>query len=150
MDIPGAERLVRVFGRWPSFHDAEVVDLRLERRGRDDFEGPVLLARFHLFRGRKDPSRAGGVRWEDHTLATLRFGCVHHLSIAGFNHQNAILDLHIETLEAGAHPASPSLPAYRVAFEPSFGVGASFLCASVEVVDVAPGCPPGSVYGDAP
>jgi hypothetical protein len=31
--IPGADELAAWFGHWPSFHDAEVVELRLRRRG---------------------------------------------------------------------------------------------------------------------
>ena len=29
--IDGSEKLVRIFGYWPSFHDAEVIDLHLWR-----------------------------------------------------------------------------------------------------------------------
>jgi hypothetical protein len=29
-EIEGAERLTQIFGRWPSFHDAEVLRVRLD------------------------------------------------------------------------------------------------------------------------
>jgi hypothetical protein len=32
-DIPGANAIVEMLGSWPSFHDAEIVRLRLERDG---------------------------------------------------------------------------------------------------------------------
>jgi hypothetical protein len=32
-DIIGADRVLATFGRWPSFHDAEIVRLHLERDG---------------------------------------------------------------------------------------------------------------------
>ena len=32
--VPGADKLVNWFGHWPSFHDAEVINLELNRVGR--------------------------------------------------------------------------------------------------------------------
>jgi Immunity protein 50 len=33
-DIPGAEEIISWYGKWPSFHDAEILELHLERTGR--------------------------------------------------------------------------------------------------------------------
>lgn len=142
--VAGAEQLVEIFGAWPSFHDSEILELRLKRRGRDEFEGPQLEIVFHLFQGERDPAATSGVRWFNHTQATFRFSNVCELAITEFNNQNAILDLLLEA--GGAHPMSTSLPAVRVTLQPGYGVGGSFLCSSIEVVKVEAGCPPGSVY----
>lgn len=31
--LPGAEKVISWFGEWPSFHDAEVLELHMDRRG---------------------------------------------------------------------------------------------------------------------
>jgi hypothetical protein len=49
--IQGSEKLTSIFGYWPSFHDAEIIDLHFWRgvvepdQGRYDF--PVLTLRIH-------------------------------------------------------------------------------------------------------
>ncbi len=45
--IAGAERVLDIFGAWPSFHDAEVLSLRLDRSGLSG--GPELEAEIHVF-----------------------------------------------------------------------------------------------------
>lgn len=145
-DVQGARKLIDIFGDWPSFHDAEVIEARLDRRGRDDFEGPTLWLRVHLFQGREDTNVASGVSWYNHTIATLRFANVHGLAMEGFNGQNAISDLRME--RAGSHPLASGLSAISVSLDPSFGIGCSFVCSSVEVSAVESGIPPGSVYCD--
>src|SRR5262245_55576174 len=48
VQIPGAEKVVSIFGRWPSFHDAEVVRFVLERS--DPYaNGPSIFADVHAF-----------------------------------------------------------------------------------------------------
>lgn len=48
-----SERLTRIFGRWPSFHDAEVTEAHLSR-GEPVMEGalsgsPTLTVKVHLW-----------------------------------------------------------------------------------------------------
>jgi hypothetical protein len=45
LKIDNHELLTRIFGKWPSFHDAEVLSLRLERSGNSHDDGPVLEGR---------------------------------------------------------------------------------------------------------
>jgi hypothetical protein len=42
--IAGAEKLITVFGYWPSFHDAEVLWIELRRRPCGEGYGPTLEA----------------------------------------------------------------------------------------------------------
>lgn len=67
-DIVQAGSLARVFGNWPSFHDAEIVWIRLDRG-----PTPSLEAAFHLFRMTKDVDESGYYLLKDHTLAVIRF-----------------------------------------------------------------------------
>ena len=78
--ISKSDELVEIFGSWPSFHDSEVVALRMERHGVDEFDGPELFVTFHLFEARPDEGRESGASWHKHTLATLRFSRVSELN----------------------------------------------------------------------
>jgi len=144
--VEGHERLTEIFGGWPSFHDAEVTGIRLERRGRDEWEGPIAFVSVHVCEGYREDERSTIVKWRKHTVVTFRFSRVVDVSMTDFNQQNAIWDLTFET----GRPESTDLtwvgPAYRVTFQPSFGVGFSFVCASAEVDSVEGTCPEGSVY----
>ena len=140
--ISNTEELVGIFGRWPSFHDSEVITLRLEREGPGEFDGPELFVTFHLFQGRADPSRDAGVSWHNHVLATFRFARVSELEIVGFNNQNAVFDLKVEPT------AEPKASLLLVTIESSFGMAASFLCSAVAVDNVERRAPTRSVYLD--
>jgi hypothetical protein len=90
--IAGSQKLIDIFGRWPSFHDAEVVELNFWR-GQvkpgvwdDSTIMPVLTAKIHIWIA----------------LATLRFEDVDDFRMEGFNHQNAIFGLSISVEDRGA------------------------------------------------
>ncbi len=145
--VKGAEKLTAIFGRWPSFHDAEVTSIRFER-GCPPAEGPVAYVSIHLFEAYRDAGTK--VKYGNHTVATLRFDTVVDVSLRGFNGQNGILDL---TLERGRPKSSEIVwqgPAYRVRFQRSFGVGLSFVCQSIEIHAIDRTCPEGSVYSSHP
>lgn len=62
------------------------------------------------------------------STVTLRFRNIHDLVLDGFNHQNVLGELAIETAPAGLKITLYSL----------YGVGGSFLCDFAEVGDVVP------------
>jgi hypothetical protein len=64
----------------------------------------------------------------------LRFLDVAELQLDGFNHQNAMLGLTLTDL--GDH--HPGRMQFEVEFDPAFGLNASFMCHSVQVVGVEP------------
>ena len=140
------ERLTAIFGRWPSFHDSEVIGIRLERSGRDEWEGPVAYVSVHVFEGYQDSDDSTEVKWRNHTIVTFRFASVVDLSLSGFNQQNAIQDLTFQSERLKKEELTWKGPAYRVNFQPAFGVGVSFVCRCIEVDTVERACPVGSVY----
>jgi Immunity protein 50 len=141
--VAGHEKLTSVFGDWPSFHDSEVLSIRLEREGYDEWTSPAVCATVHVFACRLNEHSPTGVEFYNHTLVTFRFNLVVNLELSGFNQQNAIFDL---IIEPSGHK-TPEIP-IDVTFQPSFGVGLSFSCQSVEIVEVKPGLPTNSVYFD--
>jgi len=47
--IAGHEKLVETFGQWPSFHDMEVVSLRLDRDQGEALTSPMATFSIHVF-----------------------------------------------------------------------------------------------------
>lgn len=137
--IEHAGRLMDIFGYWPSFHDAEVMELHLWRGDVDPDRGryvfPVLTVKLHLWAMTGEVNVEGHLQVRHHTLATLRFHDLHEdLELSGFNHQNAIYALSIERRERDNGPS----PFLAVELESSFGVGARFACQWAEVLEAVP------------
>ena len=132
--IDSSKKLTDIFGYWPSFHDAEILELTFRRGDVDPDAGryifPVLQTRMHLW---ELTNETGPLVREHHTLATLRFHDVDEFRMEGFNHQNAILGLSIVRQER----TSGRSPVFAVHFDPAFGMGATFVCGRVEVIDAA-------------
>jgi Immunity protein 50 len=138
--VSGHEQLTSVFGGWPSFHDAEVLSVRLEREGQNG-ESPALYASIHVFAGRRSVQSPTGVEFYNHTVVTFRFNLILGLRLTEFNHQNAIFDLIFEE-----PPDAPMGAPLRVTFEPSFGIDCSFFCKSADIMQVERRLPANSVY----
>jgi hypothetical protein len=133
--IEGSERLTKIFGFWPSFHDAEVFEINLWRGDvepeRQSYVFPVLMAKIHLWELTDEIDDKGLYVTRHHTMATLRFHDVSGLELTGFNHQNAIFGLAITREERTEGPS----PVFSVKFEEAFGVNAEFICTRIEVVE---------------
>jgi hypothetical protein len=132
--IDSSKKLTDIFGYWPSFHDAEILELTFWRGDVDPDAGryifPVLQTRMHLW---ELTNETGPLVRKHHTLATLRFHDIDEFRMEGFNHQNAILGLSIVRQERASGPS----PVFAVHFNPAFGMGATFVCGRVEVIDAA-------------
>jgi len=136
--IVGSEKLTSIFGRWPSFHDAEVHELHFQRGHIDTdakvYEFPHLTVKLHLWLVTNDVDQKGYYVSTKHTLTTMKFYDVDNFKMEGFNHQNAIFELGIEQKTRDEGPT----PYFAVDFEPSFGVGATFTCLRIEIVEAMP------------
>jgi hypothetical protein len=133
--IGDSKKLTDIFGYWPSFHDAEVIELHFWRGDVEPDVGryvfPVLKVDLFVWELTNDLNRQGYLVLLHHTLTTLRFHDVNEFRMEGFNHQNAILGLSIIREERSQGPS----PVFAVHFDPAHGMGASFICSRVEVVD---------------
>src|SRR6266567_3356891 len=92
--IPGAEELVRWFGFWPSFHDAEVLEVRLDRLSR-------FSIRIHTWRMTKEVDAQGYFVLDHHVVVTFWLEGLTGLSLEGFNAQNVIAGLDVEPTPTG-------------------------------------------------
>ncbi len=121
------------FGRWPSFHDAEVLALRLDR-GPDAQRLPSLELDVHLWEITDEVDAMGGDVLRKHTLATLRCEDIQELELFGFNLQNVLSDLRLDDLSELHDPAIR----WGVTLRSSYGLGGSFVCRRIGVTGVRP------------
>jgi len=133
--IEGAEKLITVFGYWPSFHDAEVLWLRMDRRAvREDVYLPTLEMMVHAFEMTSEIGPEGAYVLRHHVLVHLRFHMVDHVKLADFNHQNALYGLYFNDIRASQLEQAD----FEITLEGAWGLDGSFICKAVEVVDVTP------------
>ena len=135
--IENSESVTSLFGYWPSFHDAEVLQISISRSSEHD-GGPSLSADVHVFEMTQQVDSDGYYVNHKHSVVTLLFQGLDELSLDGFNHQNALSDLSIAETEPGGM--------LRVNFDSAYGLDSEFTCRTMKVVSVVPGVPPLSVY----
>lgn len=129
--IQNSEALTSVFGALPSFHDAEVVRLRLDRSG---ISRPELEADIHIFEMTSEVTPEGFYKLRHHTLATLLFKGIDSLAIDAFNQQNVLRELELKDIS----DRQLDVLKWEVVFEPSSGLGAHFLCEAITVLRAEP------------
>jgi hypothetical protein len=118
--VVGAGRVVEWFGQWPTFHDAEVLEVHLSRGGES-----WIRIRTWLMSERVD-SRGYYFREKEATV-TFRLARILDLELADFSSQNVI-----GSLEVVQTPAS-----IRLALWPIYGLG-GYLEAERVAVEVEP------------
>ena len=82
-EIQGASELQEWFGYWPSFHDAEIVALHLNREGVSSF-------RVHTWEMKREIEEKGYYVLAKHIVVEFIFEAVAGLSLEGFNRQNVL------------------------------------------------------------
>ncbi len=128
LTIPGAKALIDRFGQWPSFHDAEVVALTLNREG----ESTMTV---HVFRMTSQTDSHGKYICNLHTLVTFSFGEILAMDLGDFNHQNVIFGLGIAKTDDG----------FELTLHPCYGLTGTIRTATLAIRFIE-GTPPGSVY----
>lgn len=127
--VKGGATVVAHFGVWPTFHDAEIVRVHLERVG-------VCSLSIHTFNTTSIVNEAGHFKTKDHGVVTFDFEGIRELQLSHFNEQNVIFGLSISRESDGA---------FILDIDGCHGmegtIVANSLCASVE-----PGIPTDSIY----
>ncbi|MBI5846021.1 MAG: hypothetical protein HZB23_15280 [Deltaproteobacteria bacterium] len=124
------------FGFWPSFHDAEVCWLRLDRmkEGVGVHGGPALEFELHFWETTGEVDEDGYFRLVNHNLVHFRFEDVRAVELLGFNHQNAIFELKISAEPQNEEGVTP----LKVVFESCYGLGGEFKACRGRVMAVTP------------
>lgn len=135
-DIPGAADVVRWFGYWPSFHDAEVLAVALHRSRSSIIE-------IHAFEMTSEVDARGHYVTTKHAIVTFlldRFPINPEgnatTRIDYFNQQNVLSGFDIKKLPDGG---------YKLTLDGCFGVDGSLRCEQLSV-KLQPGIPEDSVY----
>ena len=122
--VDGAVAVEEIFGGWPTFHDAEILRIEIDRKGPRLALDLLALA------------QAGSL-----ILVQFAFDEVDDFNLSGFNHQNVIWSLDLDQAPEDR---------IRVIFEPIFGAACSFTCTRCEVLHVAPADPRTGSAGQVP
>ena len=132
--IVGSEKLVSVFGYWPSFHDAEVISVSAWR---DLPVAPGAASVKLVVHVREYEAQGEGtVQYEQvlvkSVLASFLCKRVADLELSEFNHQNVINSLSVRSEPSAEAAASPLV----LTIEPIWGIGGTVRCAKVELSGV--------------
>lgn len=124
--IEGAKDLSDWFGYWPSFHDAEVISLHLNR-------GAASSLVLHTWEMTKEVDKQGYYVLAKHVLVEFVMGQVVDLSLSGFNHQNVVFGLGVAPVEGG----------YRLTLEDCYGISGTIDARHISI-RLTPGKPKGA------
>jgi hypothetical protein len=122
-NLPGADGLIAWFGRWPSFHDAEILSLKLNRLGSS-------CARIHTWDKSRENDAQGLYKTNKHCTVTFLLEEISDLELADFNSQNVISSLEIIKQQGG----------YRLSFSPCYGLAGYVVAKSISI-KFEPGIP---------
>ncbi len=126
--IPGALDLVEWFGGWPTFHDAEVPSLELQRTG-------PCTVRIHTFEVVDQRATRGPVMFTKHVVVSFIFEDVKAVRLEGFNSQNVVDGIVLRSGDAG----------YELDIKASYGLEGTITASRLRV-EFEPGIPPDSQY----
>jgi hypothetical protein len=136
--VPGGSELVAWFGHAPSFHDAEIVSLSLNRRS----ASTLVL---HAWNTTKEVDDRGYFVLDRHAVVTFVLLDILDLELDGFSHQNVVSGLILRRAPDRPDRSSfywrdASPDDFEIELEPCFGLDGRIRCRSVSVSFV-PGKP---------
>jgi uncharacterized protein (DUF433 family) len=129
LQLPGLEELIAWLGYFPSFHDAEVISISLDRTG-------ASRIAVHTFQVTNETDEKGHSVCRKHVVVTFVLERIRDLSLEGFNSQNVLNGI---SLARG-----PDY--YELVLEEIHGVAGKFQ-ADVMRIELDPGMPSESIYG---
>jgi hypothetical protein len=139
--VPGGPELLAWFGHEPSFHDAEIVSLHLNRTG----QSTLSIRTREMTEG---ADSAGAYAHEKHGIVTFTLEDIQALNLEGFSHQNVIGRLELRRIDAPLpsfgmqwiEPPEPPPALYEIALEPCHGLAGTIQARHVSIA-LTPGEP---------
>jgi hypothetical protein len=119
------------YGYWPSFHDAEVHSISINRDTVlfDDIPDVILELIVHCFQMTETVSEEGHFKLAKHSLIRFEFKQVDDVVLSHFNHQNAIYGLDFSAI-------SPDQTRFKVSIDGAHGLEGSFTAGNGRVTSV--------------
>ena len=115
-DVDGAAELEAWFGYWPTFHDAEVMSLTLERK-----EPSRLRVRTWHMANQVD--ECGRYVLSKHIVVSFILDKVTDCDLGAFNHQNVLSSLRLEREPDG----------FKLILDPCFGLNGSITAEGMRI-----------------
>ena len=131
--IQNSHLLTDIFGRFPSFHDAEVLRITLDRDESQLFR-PYLQATIHVFEMTSQIDERGQYVLKNHVSVIFRFVEIYQLSLEDFDQQNVLQRFHIVDVS----DRQLERIKFEVLMSGTFGVTAKFQCNSIRIESVEP------------
>ena len=138
--VENGEALTSIFGYWPSFHDAEVHSLTLDRNDSEPSASPSLEAVIHVFEMTDRVNDKNFFICRHHTLVRMKFFCIDNLQLDNFNCQNSLSELAISDIS----DRQLETIKFEVDFLASWGVSCKFVCRTISILSAEPFVPLGS------
>ena len=119
--IAGDPEVYDWFGRWPQFHDAEVLSLHLNRTG-------TSVLTVHAWDMTDKVDSGGFYVLQKHIIVRFLLDGITESSFEDFNHQNVLFGLQLTKQDAG----------FNLTLDSSFGLSGSIL-AKNPAIEMTPG-----------
>ncbi|WP_300032628.1 Imm50 family immunity protein [uncultured Roseobacter sp.] len=121
--IPGGKELLDWFGKVPSFHDAEIIDLFLRRNG-------ASTLRIHAW-NMTNKVQGRYFILEKHAVVEFSIARIVYLELDGFNHQNAIEGLKLSRMDSAKYGKDHDV--FELLIEPAYGMAGLFHAQEISV-----------------
>ena len=118
--VPGAAELLAWFGYWPSFHNAQVINLVLNRSG-------ISTLRLHTWHTTEQVDERNCYIKEKHVIVSFQMEEILYLTLSNFSQQNVIFGLKISPEDGG----------YRLDLDPRYGL-AGLISARLLSIELEP------------
>lgn len=132
--IPGSEKLIDLFGRWPPFHDGTVLWARLDSDKTLLGDGPTFEVSIHGFTMTDEVDARGYYILRDHVLVHLRFAGVMNIDLSTLSP----MLLHSFTIENHSDNEILFAVNFDTITTSALDQDVSFDCRAIEVVSVVP------------
>lgn len=119
--IRNAHEVINLLGKWPSFHDAEILNVELDRKV------PSLQLRVYTFLMNKEITKKGYYKRINQCIITFRFLSIDNVNLSDFNHQNVIFGFCFKEIRNGN---------INVVISSAYGLSGRFNCKDIEIVSV--------------
>lgn len=143
LNIEGSEKILKLYGGWPSFHDSEILSVNLGRAKTKGKYGPTVTIKLHGFVMTNEIDDKGHYKTVDHAQIVFQFYDVVEFELThGFGTQNPLSEVSIEDIRS--HQLEDIN--YSVRFGAHLNCDVEFKCSSVTVASVVEGIPSESIY----
>jgi len=140
--IRNSELIIKIYGRWPSFHDFEITKVIFERNIDTAEVGPFISIFIHMWEVTGKSPDGKRFIFGKHNIAEIRCNSVSEYEFKWFNSQNVIDDIDMREEERGKNKV------FSIHFPNIHGADLLIKCSSIEVVSVKPDIPKHSVYSE--